>query len=102
PIVRDSAGVRVVRNLAPAWSGSAEDAWSLSLEPILEIGVLEGDPAYMFSQMRGPRRLSDGSIVVLDGATSEVRIFDAEGRHLRTFGRKGQGPGEFQVAAGTV
>lgn len=102
PIVRDSSGVRIVRNLAPAWSGSAEDAWSLSPEPILEIGVIEGDPAYMFSQLRGPRRLSNGSIVVLDGGTSEIRIFDADGRHVRSFGGKGQGPGEFQSGLAAV
>lgn len=102
PVVTDSAGVRIVTNVAPAWSGSPGEAWTLSPKPILEIGVLEGDPAFMFSQLRSPRRLSDGSIVVLDGGSSEIRMFDAEGRHLRTFGRKGQGPGEFQVGHAAV
>ena len=37
----------------------------------------------------------DGRIYVADMKSSEIRIFDKSGKFIRTFGRKGQGPGEF-------
>lgn len=45
-------------------------------------------------------RDGDGNLVVADGRAGEVRVFDGRGRHLRTLGRKGEGPGEFQVLTG--
>ena len=44
------------------------------------------------------RRLSDGSVAVVDRLTGEIRIFDETGRHLRSMGRRGEGPGEFNDA----
>jgi hypothetical protein len=35
-------------------------------------------------------------ITVLDAGSGEVRFFDREGTFLRSFGREGDGPGEFQ------
>lgn len=35
-----------------------------------------------------------GNIFVLDWKLHTIREYDAEGRHLRTFGREGEGPGE--------
>lgn len=99
-LVRDSAGVRVVENVAPAWG--AGEGWRLSDEPVLEIGLLEGEPAYLFSQIIGPRRLSAGSLALIDVASRELRIFDADGRHVRSFGRGGEGPGEFQFPLGLL
>jgi hypothetical protein len=63
---------------------------------MVEMGALEGDEAYQFDQVRGISRLSDGRIVVANGGTHELRYFDPTGRHLRSVGRKGEGPGEFQ------
>lgn len=94
-VVRDSAGVRIVENMGPAW-GEGE-AWSLSEEPLLEIGVIEGPTPHMFSRIRAPRRLADGSIALIDGASRELRVFDRAGRHVRSMGREGEGPGEFQT-----
>jgi hypothetical protein len=42
-------------------------------------------------------RFDDGSLVVADGGSLELRFFTAEGRHLRTVGGKGAGPGEFMT-----
>jgi len=39
--------------------------------------------------------LSDGRIVVGDGGTQELRVFDSTGTWLATWSRQGQGPGEF-------
>jgi hypothetical protein len=43
----------------------------------------------------GAARLHDGAIAVGDNQSSEIRIFDSSGKHLRSFGRRGTGPGEF-------
>lgn len=92
-IVRDSAGIRIVQNLRAEWGEG--DAWTLSDDPVLEIGVMEGDEPYVLSGVYAVRRLADGTIVLANGGTEELRFFDAEGRHLRTVGGRGKGPGEF-------
>jgi hypothetical protein len=43
-----------------------------------------------------------GRIHVLDGQANEIRVFSRDGDFLRSFGRTGEGPGEFQRAAGIV
>ncbi len=37
----------------------------------------------------------DETVFVADAANSEIRVFGLDGTHLRTFGRAGEGPGEF-------
>ncbi len=91
--VRDSAGIRVVESAAPAW-GEGE-GWRLSPEPVLRVGVAEGDAAYQFGAAAGAVRLPDGGVAVADRQGGDVRWYDARGRHVRTVGRKGGGPGEF-------
>ncbi len=39
---------------------------------------------------------------VADAGYSHVQVFGADGEHLRTLGREGQGPGELQVPTGVV
>lgn len=90
--VRDSAGVTIVENHAPAWGPG--EGWRLGPEPELTIGMLDGPPAYTFSAPR-PYILSDGRILVTDLAQNELRYFSADGEHLRTAGGAGDGPGEF-------
>ena len=41
----------------------------------------------------------DGSFFVADGYSNSVLHFDSRGRHVRTFGQKGEGPGEFQFVS---
>src|SRR5688572_4630877 len=63
----------------------------------LRIGVADGAEEYMFS---GADRLAtavtpaNGHIFVLDVGSSTVREFDSAGKYVRTFGRRGSGPGE--------
>ena len=38
----------------------------------------------------------DGEVFVADARNFEVRVFGPDGAHLRTFGRQGEGPGEFR------
>ncbi|MEJ2722397.1 MAG: hypothetical protein P8181_14855, partial [bacterium] len=42
----------------------------------------------------------DGNTYMLDQQLSEIKLYDAEGRFLRTLGRSGEGPGEFNRPGG--
>jgi hypothetical protein len=92
-IVRDSAGIRVVENRAPM-PGTL--SWQVSPTPRVEIGTLQGDDVYQLFQVGGVVSLTDGTIVVANGGTHELRFYDREGRFLRSAGREGEGPGEFR------
>lgn len=92
-VVRDSAGIAIVENHRPRWDTSS--AWRVSTEPILRLGsVSDGDTAQQFSYIVGAARLANGTVVVLEGSTTELRWFDAGGRHVRTSRLQGRGPGE--------
>ncbi len=92
-IAIDSAGVEVVTS-DPR---NSNVYCTLGEEPILSVGTLEGADPYMFYLVRGTARLSDGSIAVMDNGSGEIRVFDPAGRHLRSMGGKGEGPGEFRI-----
>jgi hypothetical protein len=93
--VRDSAGTRLVESRAASWN--EEDAWNIAAEPVLDLGVVEGDSAFEFQIVYGVTRLSDGRLVVADAGSGELRCFDREGNHLWSTGRLGEGPGEYRV-----
>lgn len=48
-------------------------------------------------RLSGADLAADGRLVVTDGADASVHLFGADGRWLRLLGRKGFGPGEFQI-----
>jgi hypothetical protein len=96
-VVRDSAGVKIVENSAPAWKEG--QGWRLSAEPALDIGMVDGPPEYQFGRVTGAVRLGDGTVVVGDDQSKNLRFFDRAGRYLRTVGREGGGPGEFGALA---
>ncbi len=90
----DSAGIQIVTS-DPSNSAAA---CTLSEEPMLTIGEEGDDENLWFSQVGGTGLLSDGSIAVIDGASSELRLFAEDGRHLWSAGGSGEGPGEFTRA----
>lgn len=92
--VTDSAGVEIVMSLRPVWETGG--AWSVSERPTLEIGAALGDEAYELYAVRAAVRLPDGRIAVANGGTLQVRVYDANGRHLQDIGGPGDGPGEFR------
>jgi hypothetical protein len=102
---RDSAGVHIVESSAPAWSDA--DAWRVGPEPDLSVGSTGAaaatstpaagtEAAYLFEGVLSAFPLGEDRIVVADRRTSELRFFDADGRHVITAGREGEGPGEFR------
>ena len=93
-VLRDSAGVRIAENVWP--DSTAVSWWTVAAEPAVEIGGLDASEAYALFQAADAQRFADGSIVVAHGGGHDVRIYDRAGIHVRTFGRQGDGPGEFQ------
>jgi hypothetical protein len=71
------------------------EADALVLEEDLSIGEDTTEGGHLFSQIRSITVDDAGDIYVLDSKESHVQSFDEDGNHLRTFGRAGQGPGEF-------
>lgn len=91
--VRDSAGVIIAESTDSAWT--RESAWRIESEPFLELGVAEGVGPQLFDGILGATRLSDGTIVVANNGTQELRFFDDKGVHVSTVGGLGEGPREF-------
>jgi hypothetical protein len=58
------------------------------------------DPAYVFGEVVDAAPDPLGRVWVLDRQAKELRVFDAAGRHVRTVGREGAGPGEFRNPIG--
>lgn len=77
--------------------------WALDSMAGVRIGAVVGAPEYQFSRISYAARLSDGRLVVYDGASSELRWFGPEGAFLFRAGGRGEGPGEFlSVVSATV
>jgi len=98
-VMSDSAGATIVFSREPRWAPG--DAWTVSSEPSVAIGVLEGAEEYQLFAVAAAARQSDGDIVVAEGGagwskgTAQVRLYDREGGFVRTLGGSGSGPGEF-------
>lgn len=92
--VRDSAGVQIVFNPSAVQGDSACPV--VDSLPAFTIGGADAEGPYDIARVRGVLRLADGTVLVLNRATSELSSFDSAGRYLRSVGRKGSGPGEFQ------
>lgn len=91
--VRDSAGVQIIENAAP--DPETRLGWRIGPEPLLSIGELSGDPQAELFGVEDALRLADGRVLVAVGGASEIRVFDRDGVYQSTWGRGGEGPGEF-------
>jgi len=87
----DSAGVEIVLN-------SGEDQllhWEF--ERVVSIGGADtGAEAFFRVMAVGLTFDPQGNIYVLDSGNRRVQVFDASGFYVRSIGREGMGPGEFQ------
>ncbi len=68
----------------------------LKLQEDLIIKESETDENYMFYRVSDIGVDSKGNIYVVDSGNCRVQKFDKNGRYIKTIGRKGQGPGEFE------
>ena len=85
----DSAGVTLLSN-----SGGARPLdWRF--EPVLRLGGADEGPESFYRLHPALVGVDDaGRIHVLDAAAHRAVVFDSVGRHVRTFGSEGDGPGE--------
>lgn len=73
-----------------------------ALEEVYRVGVVEGEPWEMFSQVNHVAFDERGNLYVFDDAGSllspdlRVSVFDPSGAFARMFGTNGEGPGEFR------
>lgn len=95
-IISDSAGVVIVSH-----EGGDRPA-GLEFVEEFRLGGSDTRPEEAFFQV-GPGTIEvddAGRIFVLDTQSRQVVIFDDTGRHLRSVGRSGDGPGEFGFPVG--
>ena len=67
---------------------------TITLTKVWEVGG--EDPGFIFNNIHDINVGPAGRIYVLDVLETDVKVFSPDGRYLFKFGRRGQGPGEFQ------
>jgi len=89
--------VDTVGNIVHTNNTGTPPGWRLV--PVVSIGpksVAETGAPEEFGRINGVAVGTDGTLFVADGINREVRVFGLDGVHRRTFGRNGEGPGEFR------
>ena len=91
------SGVKVVHNSgAGAWGKSPK----VALEPVLTLGDVDtADENVAFYMPSTIAVDAAGDLFVLDTGNHRIQKFGPDGKYLATYGRKGQGPGEFDYPA---
>lgn len=97
--VADSAGVEIVTNL-PGVIEAAE-RWSLSPEPVVEIGAGASPDVSLF-RVTDVQPLEAGRMAVATNTPPRALIFRSDGSLIATLGREGEGPGEFSSVGSVV
>jgi hypothetical protein len=70
--------------------------WCATGTPVLQIGSPDDRSGRALHGVVGAHRFPDGSLVVANAGSYELRFFDARGRHRHSTGGPGDGPGEFR------
>lgn len=91
--IHDSAGIPIVENRAPA--PGSRLGWVVGDAPVVSIGTRDATDAFQFYRVGDATRLPGGRIVVANGGSNELLVFDADGNHLGAWAGEGDGPGEF-------
>lgn len=85
----------VVRTVSGSiWRDTAQ------LVPEVSIGVFDGPEEYIFGEIVSLARASDGTIYVMDRQVPALRVYNPDGSYRTTFGRGGEGPGEYKQPDG--
>ena len=91
PTLSDSLGVALIE-YAPSFAAVPGRRWSTEPEPVLTTG----EPAPELFRVRGALFQSDGGVVVANGGSEALLLFDPAGRPRGQAGGEGGGPGEFR------
>lgn len=90
--IEEKDGVKIIHNDKPKWGSKPK----VALEFVRQIGKYESeDQNYQFFRPRDIIKDKEGNIYVLDAGNHRIQKFNPDGKYIATFGRKGQGPGEF-------
>jgi hypothetical protein len=73
---------------------------AITFKEELAIGVPEGGEDYMFGSSVVFNVDEQGNIYATDWESKQVKKYGPDGKHVLTFGRAGQGPGEFRNPGG--
>lgn len=90
--------VRIAVHLASLSLLTAPDAFGQLPGPSLILRdslILQEDAEHYVSAPLGMAQEPDGSLLISDAFANAVLQFDSNGRFVRAFGERGQGPGEF-------
>ena len=98
--MHDSAGITIVQNSRPA--PDSRLPWAVGAQPSLSIGSVASGGADELFRVTDAIRLKDGRIVVANLGTNELKVFGPDGSHAGTWGRRGEGPGEFTAHGPTA
>jgi hypothetical protein len=90
--IEEKDGIIIVKN--PKEPMYQEDVFSLEEELIIE-AKKPNQEEEMFQAIVSLAIDNQGNIYVMDKKAGNVKVFDINGKFLRTVGRKGGGPGEF-------
>ena len=93
-VQRDSAGVHIVEAMRPLWGDSS--LWRIDPDPVVDLTLSGTGPAHEFYRARSMKQRPDGSLMIADGSSRQVRVFSATGEFQASFGGEGDGPGEFR------
>jgi len=94
-----SAGAISGPSIADSQNGPASSPSrikALIFKEEITVGVPEGDEDYMFGSSVQFNVDDQGNIYATDWESKQIKKFGPDGKHLLTFGRAGQGPGEFR------
>jgi len=92
----DATTPPVVSSASPA-----DDAATVTLESLWSRGG-DDDEEILFGSPRDVVADEHGNVLVLDRQLNQIVAFDTDGELIGVLGREGEGPGEFQRAAGLV
>lgn len=68
---------------------------AFSLEEDITIGGQES-AGYLLGEITSVCMSGDGTIYILDGKERDIKVFSPDGKFQKTFGKSGEGPGEFK------
>lgn len=71
----------------------AVGTWRVDAQPVLRVSM---NDTLDFSVLVGLSRLPDGGLVVASDMKNNIQFLDAAGRFIKSVGRMGKGPGEFE------
>ncbi len=92
-VQRDSAGITIIEAMRPLWGDSS--LWHIDPDPVVDLTLTGSGPEHEFYRSGSMKQRPDGSLMLANRSSEEVRVFSAAGEFLGSFGGSGDGPGEF-------